>query len=340
MKILMVSPPWIRVPPKGYGGIEWVVSLLADELVSRGHDVTLFATGDSETKAELKHVFKDGQTQHMGRTIIDCQQVSEAFRIADEYDLVHDHSGFLGVAFSHRLKVPLLHTLHGVFNEDTTKFYSRFKDTCYYNAISEYQRNCLPILNYVDTVYNAIDTHHYPYSEQKEDFLILVGRVSPLKGTHLAAQVARQLEMPLVLIGKVDPVDLEYYETMVKPLVDGKNVIFTGEVDEQEKRDYLKRAKCFVFPMQWAEPFGLVMVEAMACGTPVVVIRNGSSSEVVKDGKVGLVVDSVEQMAPAVEKAIKTIDPKVCRQYALDNFSPEMMAERYEINYQRILEAR
>jgi glycosyltransferase involved in cell wall biosynthesis len=275
----------------------------------------------------------------MGMTMYDAMQVSEALRISDDYDIVHDHSGFLGVAFSHMIKVPVLHTLHGPFTVDTSTFYTHFKDACYFNAISEYQRSCLPILNYVNTVYNGIDIQSYEYSEDKDDYLILVSRVNPNKGTHLAIQVAKELGEKLVLVGKIDPIDMEYFQTQVEPEIDGEQIVFMGEVGGSEKRELIKRAKCFVFPIQWPEPFGLVMAEAMACGTPVVALRNGSSSEVVVHGKVGYVVDTLNEMVEAV-KMVSDIDPRVCRDYVLANFSPEKMADGYEENYRKILEQR
>jgi glycosyltransferase involved in cell wall biosynthesis len=339
MKILLISPPWIRVPPKGYGGIEWVVALLSDELQKKGHEVVLFATGDSDTRANLKYVFQEGMTSKMGQALFDSMQVSSAFKIANDFDIVHDHSGFLAVAFHYLIKTPMLHTLHGAFNEETTMFYSSFKNGVYYNAISEYQRNCLPDLNYVDTVYNAIDIHNYPFSVKKQDYLILVSRVCADKGTHIAIDIAKKMGERLILVGKVDPVDRKYYEETIRPLIDGDQIVFMGEVSEEDKRDLLKSAKCFVFPIQWPEPFGLVMAEALACGTPVVAMRNGSSPEVVKDSRVGIIVDSLEEMPDAIRRTSQ-IDPKICREYVVDNFSPEIMAENYIKNYSRILENR
>lgn len=340
MKILLISPPWIRVPPKGYGGIEWVVSLLSDELAKRGHDVTLFATGDSETKAKLRYTFDEGQTSKLGTlnmTIYDSIQSSEVFKIAEEFEIIHDNSGFLTVAFSHKVKTPILHTLHGPFTDDTKLFYTHFKDAVYYNAISEYQKSCLPVLNYVETVYNAIDVHNYPYSEEKEDYLIMVSRVNPDKGTHLAIRVAKELGEKLVLVGKVDPRDKDYFNEMVKPQVDGKQIVFTGEIAEDEKRRLLKYAKCFIFPIQWTEPFGLVMAEAMACGTPVVALRNGATPEVVENGKTGFIVDTVEEMVNAINN-VAEINSRECREHVLASFSPEVMADNYERNYRKILE--
>ncbi|MBI4733925.1 MAG: glycosyltransferase family 4 protein [Rubrobacteridae bacterium] len=337
MKILLISPPWIRVPPKGYGGIEWVVALLADELAKMGHEVVLYATGDSDTKAELRFVFEEGQTSKMGSTVYDSIQVSTALREANNFDIIHDHSGFLTVAFSFLLDTPVLHTLHGAFNEDTKLFYSTFKDAVYYNAISEYQKSCMTGLNYVDTVYNAIDIYNYPFSTEKEDYLIMVSRVCADKGTHHAIDVANKMNEKLVLVGKVDPVDRNYFEEMIKPRIDGEQIVFKGEVTEKEKRSLLQYAKCFIFPIQWPEPFGLVMAEALACGTPVVAVRNGSSPEVIANDKVGFIVESVDDMIPAIEQTAK-IDPTACRDHVLKNFSPETMAERYVKNYEFILE--
>lgn len=340
MRILIISPPWISVPPKGYGGIELVVALLTEQLVKEGHKVVLFATGDSQTPAELRYVFEEAQTSRLGKLgmqIFESMHTSEAFKIADEFDIVHDHSGFLAVAFAHKLKTPLLHTLHGPFNETTTLFYTQFRDSCYYNAISEYQKSCLPTLKYVDTVYNAIDAKGFPFSNKKEDYLILVSRISALKGTHLAIKVAKELGEKLVLVGKINPGDQEYFDSYVKPHIDGKQIIFTGEIYEKEKRELLARAKCFVFPIQWPEPFGLVMAEAMACGTPVVAFRNGAAPEVIADGTTGYIVDTLEQMLDAVKKASK-IDAAACREHVVSNFSPEVMANRYEENYKKIVE--
>ncbi|RJQ52614.1 MAG: glycosyltransferase family 4 protein [Actinobacteria bacterium] len=338
MRIAQLAPPWIQVPPSNYGGIEWVVALLCDELVRRGHDVTLFATGDSRTKAHLRYVFDLGQTEKMGECLPDAMHVSAAFQSAGEFDLIHDHSGFLGVAFSSFIETPVLHTLHGAFTSDVTKFYTAFAESCYYNAISEYQRGCCPSLRYVDTVYNAIDVEDYPFSNEKEGFALMISRISPDKGTHLAIKVAQEAGIRLVLAGKIDSgVDQRYFESMVEPGIDGDRVRFVGEVTESEKRQLMSSASCFLFPIQWPEPFGLVMAEAMAAGTPVVAIRNGSVPEVVRDGKTGFVVDTPEEMVPKIAE-LGEIDPRECRSHVERNFSPSKMAEAYERNYWRILE--
>lgn len=337
MKIAQLAPPWISVPPNGYGGIEWVVSLLAEELIAAGHNVTLFASGDSITAGKLDYVYESAQTERLGSTAIDAIHVAHALSRADEFDIIHDHSGFLAVAFAKFIKTPVLHTLHGPFEDDTKAFYGRVADSCYYNAISEYQKSCFPLLNYVDTVYNAIDVEGLPFKETKQDFLLMLSRVSEIKGTHLAIDIAESVGKRLIIAGKVDPIDRAYFESKVQPRIDGDRIIFLGEIDNATKRQLMADARSFIFPIQWPEPFGLVMAEAMAAGTPVIAMRNGSVPEVVSDGNTGYVVDSIEEMISAVSR-VEHIDPKACRRHVETLFHPRQMARRYEENYRRILE--
>lgn len=337
MKIAQIAPPWISVPPKAYGGIELVVSLLTEELVSRGHDVTLFATGDSKTSATLSYEFEEARTSQLGSTAIDAIHVSKALERAHEFDILHDHSGFLAVAFARFVRTPILHTLHGPFQENTKDFYGRVKDNCYFNAISEYQKSCFPVLKYVNTVYNAVDVYNMPYRDRKGDFLLMVSRVSAVKGTHLAIEVAKRAGRRIVIAGKVDPVDAGYFKKEVMPKIDGDRVVFLGEVTQAEKRKLMAAARCFVFPIQWPEPFGLVMAEAMATGTPVVAMKNGSVPEVVKDGETGFVVETIDEMVQAVA-SVGRINPIDCRRYVEEKFSPKRMADGYEQNYEIIIE--
>lgn len=338
MRIAQLAPPWIQVPPNSYGGIEWVVALLCDELIAKGHSVTLFASGDSLTGADLRFVHETAQTEKMGETLPDVMHVGLALQSAGEFDIIHDHSGFAAVAFSHLIETPMLHTLHGPFQPDTKEFYGYFAWDCFYNAISDYQRACMPTLNYVDTVHNAVDINGARFSADKEDFALMLGRITPDKGTHLACEVARRAGIKLMLAGKVDPGrDERYFQEEVAPLLDGPRIQYLGEVDLETKRELMARAMCFLFPIQWPEPFGLVMAEAMAAGTPVIATRNGAVPEVVVDGVTGYVVDDVEEMIAKVGD-IDRIDPSACRKHVESNFSPKKMAAGYERNYEMILE--
>lgn len=311
--------------------------MLTEELLNRGHEVTLFASGDSETSAYLYYTYDEAQTEQLGWTAVDALHVSNALSQADRFDLIHDHSGFLAVAFARFVSAPLLHTLHGPFEEKTKDFYGRVRDECWFNAITEYQRSCFPGLNYVDTVYNAVDIDSIPFKERKEGFLLHLSRVSEAKGTHLAIEVAKRAGRRLVIAGKVDPVDSDYFDSRVKPEVDGERIVFLGEVDGATKRRLMTEAACFVFPIQWPEPFGLVMVEAMAAGTPVVALGKGSVPEIVEDGLTGYVVESLDQMVDALG-GIDSIDPKRCRESVERRFNPRRMTDGYERNYRRVLE--
>ncbi len=341
MKIAMVAPIWERVPPEKYGGIELVVHLLTEELVRRGHEVTLFATGNSVTEARLEYIFETSQRKWMHLIEPDLLHTSFAYhRIREEgdYDIIHNHTGYTGVALSDFIDIPVLTTLHGIFTEVNTPFFRYFKDTCFYNSISDEQRRGLPELNYIATVYNAIDVKSYPYREEKEDFFLWLSRVSPLKGAHHAVNIAKKAGIKLLMAGKIDEGDRYYYDHDVRPYIDGKQIVFLGEVSEEEKRDLMSRAKAFIFPITWSEPFGLVMIEAMACGTPVLATRKGAVPEVVVDGRTGFIVDKPMQIVEKI-KLVEKINPRDCRKHVEERFSEERMARDYEEVYQKIIEA-
>jgi len=337
VKIAQLSPVWERVPPVKYGGIELVVFLLTEELVKRGHEVHLFASGDSRTSAKLETAYPVAQRQLLGNPVPDLLHVTEAFLRASEFDVIHNHAGYSGIALANFVSTPVLTTLHGIFTDINKPFFSRFKDSVYYNSISDEQRRGLPSLNYIGTIYNAIDISSYTYSDKKKDYYVSIGRVCALKGTHLAIEVAKRAGIKLVIAGKIDPgKDTAYFNEKVEPYIDGEQVVFLGEVTEKRKRELLKEAKGFIFPLQWSEPFGLVMIEAMVCGTPVVSFPYGAVPEVIKDKETGYIVHSIGEMVEAVKK-LDQIDSKKCRDHVERRFGISRMVDDYEAAYQKIM---
>jgi glycosyltransferase involved in cell wall biosynthesis len=341
VRIAQVAPVWERVPPVRYGGIELVVSLLTEELVRRGHDVTLFASGDSITTAKLESVYRTARRAEMGSTLTDIAHVSHAFDRADSFDIIQNHAGYLGVALARQVGTPVLTTLHGIFTEKNSPFFERFGDACFYNSISDEQRRQGPEgMNYVGTIYNGIRVESYPYREDKGDFFVNVSRISPLKGTHVACEMAHKAGVRLIIAGKIDAgSDTRYFEEKVEPLLDSDQVIYLGEVSEAEKRRLFAEAKGFLFPLQWDEPFGLVLAEAMACGTPVLSLARGSVPEVVVDGETGFVVGDVDELMGCLSRTGE-IDPKACRARAESRFGVKRMTDDYEAAYEKILSGR
>ncbi|MFQ5574542.1 MAG: glycosyltransferase family 4 protein [Terriglobia bacterium] len=340
MKIAQIAPVWERVPPAKYGGIELVVHLLTEELVDRGHDVTLFASGNSKTEAELVSVYAREQRGLIGRAAPDLLHVASALLKAARFDIVHNHAGYSGVSLANFVETPVLSTLHGIFTPTNTPLFQAFAHSCYYNSISDEQRRSGPVLNYAGTVYNAIDVDSFPFSREKKDYVFLVSRMTRLKGIHVAIRVAKKAGVKLVLAGKIDPgADRVYFEEKVRPFLDHEHVVFLHEVSEGRKRKLLRDARAFLFPLQWSEPFGLVMVEAMACGTPVISFPKGAVPEVVVHGKTGFLAETEDEMVGFVQR-IGDINPEDCRRHVEKRFSVSRMVDDYERLYARILEQR
>lgn len=333
MRVAQVSPPWVAVPPKGYGGIEWVVALLADGLAERGHDVTLFATGDSETKARLEYVFETAPGPAFINSIWhDTVHSLLVHRDPSRFDVIHQHTVWSGLVAAQLIDVPVVHTLHGSFTPQMRQLYAELADRLWFVAISQAQRAHMPELRYGGVVYNGIDTGVYPLREEKEDFLLFLGRANPDKGAHLAAKAARAAGLPLVMAVKIaEDGERQYWAREVEPVLpEGTRIL--GELSHAEKADLLSRARAVLFPIDWPEPFGLVMTESMACGTPVIATPRGSVPEVVDDGRTGFVVP-VEGYAEAAAEAVRRldeIDPKACRARVEELFSKEAMVAGYE----------
>jgi glycosyltransferase involved in cell wall biosynthesis len=331
MRIAVLAPAWFAVPPRGYGGIEWVVSLLADGLVEAGHHVTLFASGDSRTQAELAAVFEQAPSRSIGRTMPELRHALACYERADEFDVINDHSGPLGALLGGLVETPVVHTLHGPLDGEPGEVYEHIAGLSPhvgFVSISLNQRRPKPDLPWVANCPNALDFSLYPCKPHPGDYLLFLGRMSADKGAHRAIAVARELDLPLKLAGKKqDPKEVEYFAQYVEPhLVDG--IEYLGEVTHGQKVELLQDARTTLFPIDWEEPFGLVMIESMACGTPVIATRRGAVPEVIEHGRSGIVVDHYREMPVALEQA-DAIDPLECRRYVEERFAPERMVADY-----------
>lgn len=340
MRIGMIAPLEMRVPPAAYGGTELIVSLLTEELVKRGHDVTLFASGDSITKATLvpgsprylRGSGRDGGILTMLSTV-DC------LSRAEDFNVIHNHTCFEGMATACLVSTPVLTTLHGGLKGDWLLLFERYAG--WYNTISRSAKSLLPPKqNFAGVIYNAIDYETYPFNPgRREDYLLFLSRISPEKGPHLAIEVARRLNRRLIIAGNVDGVDSEYFRTAIEPEIDGELICYVGEADYQEKRKLFAEASCLLAPLTWDEPFGLFMAEAMACGTPVIAMRKGAAPEVVVHGETGFIADNLEDMCDYVSR-ISEIDPAACRRNVAERFSVGRMTDDYLSAYMRISASR
>ncbi|MEW1955213.1 glycosyltransferase family 4 protein [Terrabacter sp. NPDC080008] len=338
LRIAMVAPPYYTVPPHAYGGTEAIVAGLVDRLVSRGHHVTLFAAGARGTSAqEFVRTSEHTQTARLGEAIPEVVNAARVFGMlrSRQVDLVHDHTIAGPLTAPGRL-LPTLVTVHGATAE-LADVYRPLGTAVGLVAISHAQRASEPGLNWVATVPNGIDVQSFPYRDRKDDYVLFLGRFHPQKAPHLAIEAARRAGVRIILAGKrTEPIENEYYRTRVAPLL-GRDAVDIGIADAVLKRRLLAGARCLVFPIRWEEPFGLVMVEAMACGTPVVALSNGSAPEVVAHGRTGFVVDRPEQLARAIGDC-EQIEPSDCRRRVSERFSLDAMAASYERVYRRVLE--
>jgi glycosyltransferase involved in cell wall biosynthesis len=338
MKIAQVAPLWERVPPPAYGGIELVVGLLTDELVRRGHDVTLFATGDSVSSAKLESVHPRALRLDSGKdySVYESLQLSHVYQQASAFDVIHSHMGFAALPFSKLVKIPTVHTLHNTFTVDNSKLYLHAKEQPYI-SISKSQVEFESHLNCVATVYNAIDVNQHKFFQDADEsaYLAFLGRLSPEKGPHHAIAIAKRTGIPLKMAGKVDSVDMEYFERDIKPHIDGEFIQYLGEADHTQKNQLMGRAIATLFPITWREPFGLVMIESMAAGTPVIAMRMGSTPEIINHGVSGYLCNSVDECVESVQK-IGSIDRQACRDHVATNFSVARMTDGYEAVYRQV----
>jgi glycosyltransferase involved in cell wall biosynthesis len=336
LHIAMVAPPWFEVPPPAYGGIEQVVGDLSHALVRNGHRVTLVAAGRDGTPARLLRTYDEPPSERLGETLPELVQAAAAARLLSDFDVdvVHDHT-LAGPLTAPGRRAPTVATMHGPVDGELLDYYRELGPAISLVAISTAQRLAAPDLNWVATVPNGIDVESYPFQETKEDWLLFIGRFCPDKGPDLAIDAARAAGRRLVLAGKVnEPAEQEYLEQVIRPRL-GDDVTFIGELDAALKRELYAKAACLLFPVRWEEPFGMVMVEAMACGTPVVALRAGSVPEVVADGRSGIICDNPDELPSGIDKAVE-LRPADCREHVERHFDLARMARGYEHVYRQL----
>ena len=342
LRVAMLAPPWISVPAPGYGGVESVVSALTESLVRRGHAVTLFCAPGSTSRADVVTVLDTSHPDEIERSLYEVDHVARVFDeidIAahdDRFDVVHDHCGFAALAMANRIDTPLVHTLHGPFTADTAPFYARHGHKATLVGISQSQLSSAPAgLGPIRSVPNPIDLQAWPLRERKDDYLLWVGRVTPEKGPHRAIAAARAAGVPLVLAGVIQPGQQAFFDREVAPHLDGQRVRFVGEVGGSVKRSLFAGARGLLMPIRWNEPFGMVVIEALACGTPVIAFPEGAVRDLVIDGKTGFLVDDERAMALAVGR-LPRIDARACRAWVSQHCDVDVVAAAYERIYRSV----
>ena len=338
MKIAQVAPLYESVPPKLYGGTERIVHYLTEALVEAGHDVTLYASGDSITSARL--VPHGDRALRLGAGYDDALvphvlMMEHVYRDSAEFDVIHSHVDYLPYSFIRRITTPVITTLHGrldIFG--LHELYEEFSDIPL-ASISDAQRAPLDWVNWIGTVYHGLPANTYRLVKTTGNYLAFLGRISPEKQVDAAIKIAIAAGLPLKIAAKIDPMDWDYYQREIKPLMDHPLVEYIGEINEQEKCEFLGNALGLLFPIDWPEPFGLVMIEAMACGTPVIARRRGSVPEVIDDGRTGFIFETMEEAVEAVRR-ISTLDRRVCRKVFEQRFTAGRMCDDYVALYSRM----
>ena len=330
MRIAQIAPLYVPVPPRNYGGTERVIANLTEALTQLGHDVTLFASGDSQTRAHLVSLVPKalGFDSLVDVNAWQIAQLDSVYRRADEFDVIHSHLDYLTLPFLNRTETPTVITLHGRLDRpEFERVFGAYPDANLI-SISDSQRAPLPHANWLATVHHSVDVQNFPYRADPGDYLVFVGRIAPEKGPDRAIAIAKQAGIPLKIAAKVDPQDRKYYQQMVRPLLDDPLIEYIGSVDEQKKRALMRNALALLAPIDWPEPFGMVFIEALACGTPVLTCPSGAAPEILQDGVTGYIRGSIEELAGAVRQ-VHTISRAGCRAYAERHFDIRRMALDY-----------
>jgi len=338
MRIAQVAPLYVATPPTSYGGTERIIAGLTEELVRQGHEVTLFATGDSRTSARLvacapkalgfDHVFETGAAH--------VAMLAQVYRRANEFDIIHSHVDYPVLTFASHSATPTVITLHGVLDAPGyPEALSAFPDLNYV-SISDNQRAPLPQLHWVATVHHGLDVRSYPFSERPGSYLLFVGRISPEKGPDRAIAIAKACGIPLKIAAKIDPKDRKFFEQHIKPQLDDPLIEHLGPVDERRKRELMRNALALLLPIRWPEPFGLVFIEALACGTPVLTCPSGAAPEILAEGVTGFMRKTDEELIEAARRVGEVARPG-CRAWAEERFDVRRMTSEYLKTYQTVM---
>jgi glycosyltransferase involved in cell wall biosynthesis len=346
MKIAQIAPIVEQIPPRSYGGTERVISALTEELVARGHEVTLFATGNSKTSARLASVVPRGlrdatnDKDIYGFNTPTMQHIGAAYARYREFDIIHDHNPHMSLPTANVVQTPVVLTWHSPYDEVLGRYFRQLNRP-YLVSISHSQAALAKDLQFYGTVHNGLPLAHYPFGEKKGEYLIFVGRIDREKGVHLAMDAAIALKKPLIIAAKLDdsvPQIKAYFEEEIAPRLRAhpKMLSWIGEVDEEKRNELMQGALCLLHAVTWPEPFGLTLIEAGACGCPVVAFNKGAIPEIIKNGINGYVVENLGEMIKAV-RSIDRINRAACRSHVLEHFSDTRMADGYEAIYRKIL---
>ena len=334
MKIAVLAPICWRTPPRHYGPWEQVASNIAEGLVKRGCDVTLFATGDSLTRAKLEYTcrrpYEEDKT--LDPKVWECLHIAHLMERAAEFDIIHNNYDFLPLTYSRLIKTQMVTTIHGFSSPQIIPVFKRYNESNYYVSISNADRS--PELEYIATVYNGIDVDDFTLKESLGEYLLYFGRIHPDKGTCEAIRIAKTVKMKLIISGFIQ--DQKYYEEKVEPFLNGDDIVYAGNSGPEKRDTLLGHAYALLHPINFAEPFGLSVVESMLCGTPVVAFNKGAMPELIVHEKTGFLVDNVDEAVCAL-KDVKQIDRKSCRRWAEKKFSQEKMIDDYIKVYRKIL---
>ena len=330
----MLSPIAWRTPPRHYGPWESVVALLTESLVAKGVEVTLFATSDSITSGKLMSVCKQGygEDPEIEPKVWECLHIAHLFEQASSFDIIHNHFDFLPLSYSALINTPMITTIHGFSSPRILPVYERYDKRVAYVSISDADRALT--LTYLKTIYHGIDLSQFTFNENPEGYLLFFGRIHPEKGTAESIEIAKRVGKRLIIAGIIQ--DREYFDSLIHPHIDGEHVKYIGSVGPQERNEVLRNAFALLHPISFEEPFGLSIVEAMACGTPTIAFSRGSMPELITNGENGILVENVTEACDAMP-LVKQMSRQACRKIAEERFSAERMAAEYHVVYEEIL---